>query len=64
MLADAADEALAFTRQLDDENAGSGELSAIMERFMTALRALFLEGRRVDLPGFTSHMLNLSLIHI
>ena len=31
MLADAADEALAFTRQLDDENVDSGELSAIVE---------------------------------
>jgi len=49
---------LAFTRQLGDENADSGELWAIMERFMTALRVLFLEGRCVDLPGFTSHMLN------
>ena len=40
MLADAADEALTFARQLDDENVDSGELSAIVERFMMALRVL------------------------
>ena len=57
MLADAADEALLFTRQLGDENVDPGQLSAIVERFMTALRVLFLEGKCVDLPGFTSHML-------
>ena len=57
MLADAADEALLFTRQLDDENVDPGQLSAIVERFQTALRVLFLEGKCVDLPGFTSHML-------
>ena len=57
MLADAADEALLFTRQLDDENVDPGQLSAIVERFLTALRVLFLEGKCVDLPGFTSHML-------
>ena len=57
MLADAADEALLFTRQLDDENVDPGQLSAIVERFLTALRVLFLEGGCVDLPGFTSHML-------
>ena len=49
---------MAFTRQLDDENADSGELSAIVERFTTALRVLFLEGRCVDLAGFTRHMLS------
>ena len=57
MLADAADEALLFTRQLDDDTVDPGQLSAIVERFLTALRVLFLEGRCVDLPGFTSHML-------
>ena len=49
---------LAFARQLGDESVGSGELSAIVERFTTALRVLFLEGRCVDLPGFTRHMLS------
>ena len=58
MLADAAHEASAFTRQLGDENVDPGELSAIVEPFLTALRVLFLEGRCVDLPGFTSHMLD------
>ena len=58
MLADAAHEASAFTRQLGDESVDSGELSAIVERFMTALRVLFLDGRCVGLPGFTSHMLD------
>ena len=58
MLADAAHEASAFTLQLGDENVDPGELSAIVEPFLAALRVLFLEGRRVDLPGFTSHMLN------
>ena len=58
MLADAADEASAFTRQLGDENVDPGELSAIVEPCLTALRVLFLEGRCVDLPGFTSHMLH------
>ena len=58
MLTDAAYEALAFTRQLDDENVDSGEFSAIVERLAPALRVLFLEGRCVDLPGFTSHTLS------
>ena len=49
---------MAFTRQLDDEHVDSGELSAMVERSMTPLRVLFLEGRCVGLPGFTSHMLN------
>ena len=58
MLADAADEASALTRQLGDENEDPGELSAIVEPFLTALRVLFLEGRCVGLPGFTSHRLS------
>ena len=58
MLADAAHEASAFTRQLGDENVDPGELSAIVEPFLTALRVLFLEGRCVGLPGFTRHMLD------
>ena len=58
MRADAADEALASTRQLGDENVGPGELPAIAEPFLTALSVLFLEGRCVDLPGFTRHMLD------
>ena len=56
MLADAADEASAFTRQLGDENVDPGELSAIVEPFLTAFRALFLEGRCVGLPGFTPEL--------
>ena len=57
MLADAAGEALLLTRQLDDEDVDPGQLSAMVERFLTALRVLFLEGGCVNLPGFTSHML-------
>lgn len=57
MLADAADEALVFTRQLDDENMDPAQLPAHVKRFLQTIQLLFVERQCLELPGFTSHMI-------
>jgi len=57
MLADASDEGLFFTRACDDEDTDPAELQSTVRRFITKLECLFVEGRCVDLPGYTSYML-------
>lgn len=57
MLADASDQGLFFTRVCDDEDTDPAELQSTVRRFVAKLECLFVEGRCVDLPGYTSYML-------
>lgn len=59
MLADAADEALQFTRKLDNETIDTAEMQTFIERFISSLKILFVDGQVLTLPGFTSHMVKL-----
>ena len=57
MLADAADECLLFTRQLDDEDTDSAKLNDEVAEYLDRLQCLFTDGQCVSLPGYTSFML-------
>ena len=56
MLADAADECLLFTRQLDDEDTDSAKLNDEVAEYLDRLQCLFTDGQCVSLPGYTSFM--------
>jgi hypothetical protein len=57
MLADAADECLQFTRQLDNEDTDSAALNEEVGQYMERLTLLFTQGQCITLPGYTSFML-------
>ena len=57
MLADAADEGLYFTRQLDEEAIDSAATQQVAETFARRLQALFLDRACLQLPGYTTYML-------
>jgi hypothetical protein len=57
MLADAADECLQFTRQLDSEDTDSSALNDEVGQYLERLTLLFTQGQCITLPGYTSFML-------
>ncbi len=58
MLADASDEGLLFTRALDAEEVDVAELPRLVSSFVDRLQMLFVEGRCVNVVGYTKYMLD------
>lgn len=57
MLADATDEGLFFTRQLDTEAVDSAEVQLMAETFVSRIRFLFMDRGCLRVPGYTTFML-------
>ena len=57
MLADATDEGLFFTRQLDSEELDSAEVQLMAETFVARIRYLFIDRGCLCVPGYTTFML-------
>jgi hypothetical protein len=57
MLADATDEGLFFTRQLDTEAVDSAEVQLMAETFVSRIRFLFMDRGCLRVPGYTTFMM-------
>ena len=57
MLADATDEGLFFTRQLDTEALDSAEVQLLAETFVSRIRFLFMNRGCLQVPGYTTFMM-------
>ena len=59
MLADATDEGLLLVRQTDSEDTCPAEHPGFVKQFVAKIQLLFEQGKCVELPGYTKHVLDL-----